>query len=49
LRASDTELIKLVETPRTLRPIHFTTSNPTYYNPIAKEKWSPSSLLIPGS
>ncbi len=49
LRASDSELIKLVDTSRTLCPVHFATSNPTYYNPVAKEKWSPSSLLLPGS
>jgi hypothetical protein len=49
LRASDNELIKLVETSRTLCPVHFATSNPTYYNPVAREKWSPSSLLLPGS
>jgi hypothetical protein len=49
LRASATELIKLVETSRTLCPVHFATSNLTYYKPVAKEKWSPSSLLIAGS
>jgi hypothetical protein len=49
LRASDNELIKLVETSRTLCPVRFATSNPTYYNPIARKKWSPSSLLLPGS
>jgi hypothetical protein len=24
-------------------------STPTYFNPVAKEKWSPSSLLLPGT
>jgi hypothetical protein len=49
LLASDNELIKLVETSRTLCPVHFAASAPTYYNPVAREKWSPSSLLLPGS
>ncbi len=42
------ELIKIVETTRTLTPVHFPTSSPTYYNRVVKEKWSPSSVLLPG-
>ena len=42
------ELIKLVETTRTLTPVHFPTSSPTYYNRVVKEKWSSSSALLPG-
>ncbi len=38
LLASDTELVKLVETTRTLCPVHFASSPPTYFNPIPKEK-----------
>ena len=49
LRGSDNELIKLVATTRTLCPVHFASSTPTYYNPVAKEKWSPLSLLQPGT
>jgi hypothetical protein len=49
LLASDNELIKLVETSRTLCPVHFALSNSTYYNSVTREKWSPSSLLLPGS
>jgi hypothetical protein len=49
LEGSYNELIKLVETSRTLCPIHFADSNATYYNPVAREKWSPSSALLPGS
>jgi hypothetical protein len=45
---SDNELIKLVETSRTLCPVHFAHSTPTYYNPVVREKLSPSSVLIPG-
>jgi hypothetical protein len=45
---SDDELIKLVETSRTLCPVHHASSPATYYNPVAKEKWSPACLLIPG-
>ena len=48
LLASDTELVKLVETTRTLCPVHFASSSPTYFNPVPKEKWSLSSLLLPG-
>ena len=48
LLASDTELVKLVETTRTICPVHFAASPPTYFNPIPKEKWSPSSLSIHG-
>jgi hypothetical protein len=48
LLASDTELMKLVEITRTLCPIHFAHTTPTYFNPVPKEKWSPSSLSIPG-
>ncbi len=46
--SDDDDLIKLVETTRTLTPVHTYTSNPTYYNRVAKEKWTPSSLLLPG-
>jgi hypothetical protein len=42
------EHIKLVETTRTLTPVHFPTSSPTYYNRVVKGKWSPSSVLLPG-
>ena len=42
------ELIKLVETTRTLTPVHFASSSPTYINNVVKEKWSPSALLRPG-
>jgi hypothetical protein len=49
LEGSDNELIKLVDTSRTLCPVHFAESTPTYYNPVAREKWSPSSALLPGS
>jgi hypothetical protein len=38
LLASDTELVKLVETTRTLCPVHFCSSLPTYFYPIPKEK-----------
>jgi hypothetical protein len=48
LQGSDDELIKLVETSRTLCPVHHASSPATYYNPVAKEKWSPASLLLPG-
>jgi hypothetical protein len=48
LRGSDDELIKLVETSQTLCPVHHASSPATYYNPVAKEKWSPASLLLPG-
>ena len=48
LQGSDDELIKLVETSRTLCPVHYAPSPATYYNPVAKEKWSPASLLLPG-
>jgi hypothetical protein len=47
--SSDKELIKLVATTRTLCPVHFASSTPTYYNPVAKEKWSPLSLLQSGT
>jgi hypothetical protein len=47
LMGSDNELIKLVETSRTLCPVHFAHSTPTYYNPVAREKWSPSSVSLP--
>jgi hypothetical protein len=35
---ADTELIKLVETTRTLTPVHTYTSTPTYYNRVVKER-----------
>jgi hypothetical protein len=44
----DDELIKLVETTRTLIPVHTYSSTPTYCNRVVKEKWTPSSLLLPG-
>ncbi len=40
--------MKLVEATRTLCPVHFASSHPTYFNPIPKEKWSLSSLVLPG-
>jgi hypothetical protein len=40
----DDELVKLVETTRTLTPVHTYSSSPTYYNRVVKEKWTPSSL-----
>jgi hypothetical protein len=49
LQGSDDELIKLVETSRTLCPVHHASSPATYYNPVAKERWSPASLLLLGS
>jgi hypothetical protein len=49
LESSDNELIKLVETTRTLCPVYFALSTPTYFNPVAKEKSSPSSLFLPGT
>ncbi len=48
LLASDTELVKLVETTCTLCPVHFASSSPTYFNPIPQEKWSLSSFLLSG-
>jgi hypothetical protein len=47
LLASDTELVKLVETARTLCPVHSTSSSPTYFNPIPKEKRSPPPSFSP--
>jgi hypothetical protein len=44
----DDELLKLVETKKTLIPVHTYSSTPTYYNRVVKEKWTPSSLLLPG-
>ncbi len=41
LRGSDEELIMLVETSRTLCPVHHAPSPATYYNPVAKEKSGP--------
>ncbi len=38
LTGSDNELIKLVETSRTLCPVHFAHSTPTFYKPVAREK-----------
>jgi hypothetical protein len=46
--ANGTELIKLVETSRSLTPVHTATSLPTYLNNVVKEKWFPSALLRPG-
>jgi hypothetical protein len=42
------ELIKLVETSRTLCPVHFASSIPTYYNRVVKEKWTSAAALLPG-
>ncbi len=47
-QANGTELVKLVETSRSLTPVHIATSLPTYLNNVAKEKWLPSALLRPG-
>ncbi len=47
-RGNGDELIKLVETTRTLTPVHFATSSPTYLNNVVKEKWSPPALLRSG-
>ncbi len=49
MQGSDDEVIKLVETSGNLCPVHHAPSPATYYNPVAKEKWSPASLLLPGS
>jgi hypothetical protein len=38
IEGDDNELIKLVETTRTLTPVHFPTSSPTYYNRVVKKK-----------
>ena len=38
----------LVETSRSLTPVHIATSLPTYLNNVVKEKWFPSALLRPG-
>jgi hypothetical protein len=48
IKSDGNELIKLVETTRTLTPIHVPTSSPTYYNRVVKEKWSSSSARLPG-
>jgi hypothetical protein len=46
---NDDELVKtLVETTRTLTPVHTSTSTTTYYNRVVKENWTSSSLLLPG-
>jgi hypothetical protein len=42
------ELIKLVESSRTLCPVHFASSTPTYYNRVVKEKWTSAAALLPG-
>ncbi len=47
-QANATELVKLVETSRSLTPVHSATSLPTYLNNVVKEKWFPSALLRPG-
>ncbi len=47
-KANGTELVKLVETSRSLTPVHTATSLPTYLNNVVKEKWFPSALLRPG-
>ena len=49
LASDDDELVKLVRGTRTLTPIHTYTTTPTYYNRVVKEKWTQSSLLLPGS
>jgi hypothetical protein len=47
-RANGDELVKLVETTRSLTPVHQTASLPTYLNNVVKEKWSPPALFRPG-
>jgi hypothetical protein len=49
IQSDDDELVKLVKGTGTLTPVHTSTSTPTYYNRVVKEKWTPSSLLRPGS
>jgi hypothetical protein len=49
IQSDDDELVKLVKGTGTLTPVHTYTSTPTYYNRVVKEKWTPSSLLRPGS
>jgi hypothetical protein len=46
-QANGTELVKFVETSRSLTPVHSATSIPTYLNNVVKEKWFPSALLRP--
>jgi hypothetical protein len=47
-RGNGDELVKLVETTRSLTPVHKATSLPTYLNNVVKEKWSSPALLRPG-
>ncbi len=47
-QANRTEPVKLVETSRSLSPVHIVTSLPTYLNNVVKEKWFPFALLRPG-
>jgi hypothetical protein len=47
-QANGTELVKLVETSRSLTPVHSATSLPTYLNNVVKEKWFSSALLHTG-
>jgi hypothetical protein len=42
------ELVKLVETSRSLTPVHIATSLPAYHNNAVKEKWFSYTLLYPG-
>jgi hypothetical protein len=44
-QANGMELVKLVETSRSLTPVRTATSLPTYLNNVVKEKWFPSALL----
>jgi hypothetical protein len=39
LDANDAELVKLIPSTQTLRPVHTTPKKPTYYNPVPGEKW----------
>jgi hypothetical protein len=45
-RGDGDELIKLVESTRTLTLIHFSLTAPTYYNRVVKERWSKSTSLL---
>jgi hypothetical protein len=46
--ANGDELVKLVETTRSLTPVHHAASLPTYLNNVVKEKCPPPALLRPG-
>ncbi len=48
IESDDDELVKLVKGTGTLTPVLTSTSTPTYYNRVVKEKWTPASLLRPG-